>query len=75
MFNNRLGNVKFLIATDAIGMGLNLNIQRVIFSSLEKTLRRGKRGKIDEHTLKQIAGRAGRYTQDGLITAFSQSDL
>jgi ATP-dependent RNA helicase SUPV3L1/SUV3 len=26
MFNNRLGNIKFLVATDAVGMGLNLNI-------------------------------------------------
>ena len=70
MFNNRLGNVKFLVATDAIGMGLNLNIQRVIFSTLVKTVKRGKRDQIDDYTIKQIGGRAGRYTQDGLITAF-----
>jgi ATP-dependent RNA helicase SUPV3L1/SUV3 len=62
MFNNRLGNVKFLVATDAIGMGLNLNIQRVIFSTLEKTLKKGKRDRIDEYLIKQIGGRAGRYT-------------
>ena len=65
MFNNRLGNIKFLVATDAIGMGLNLNIQRVIFSTIEKTVRRGKKEKLDEYTIKQIGGRAGRYTQDG----------
>jgi ATP-dependent RNA helicase SUPV3L1/SUV3 len=52
MFNNRLGNVKFLVATDAIGMGLNLNIQRIIFSTLEKTLKRGKRDQIDDYTIK-----------------------
>ena len=75
MFNNRLGNVKFLVATDAIGMGLNLNIQRIIFSTLEKTLKRGKRDQIDDYTIKQIGGRAGRYTQDGLISAFKSSDL
>lgn len=62
MFNNRLGNIKFLVATDAIGMGLNLNIQRVIFSTIEKTISRGKRGKLDEYSIKQIGGRAGRYT-------------
>ena len=62
MFNNRLGNVKFLVATDAIGMGLNLNIQRVIFSTLVKTVKRGKRDQIDDYTIKQIGGRAGRYT-------------
>ena len=62
MFNNRLGGVKFLVATDAIGMGLNLNIQRVIFSTIEKTVRRGKKEKLDQYTIKQIGGRAGRYT-------------
>ena len=75
MFNNRLGNIKFLVATDAVGMGLNLNIQRVVFSTVEKTMRRGKKATLDEYTIKQIGGRAGRYTQDGQITAFTVSDL
>ena len=34
LFNEREGNVKFLVATDAIGMGLNLNINRIIFFQL-----------------------------------------
>ncbi len=42
MFNQRLNNVKYLIATDAVGMGLNLNIQRVIFFALEKRTKTGR---------------------------------
>jgi hypothetical protein len=34
-----MGDVKYLVATDAIGMGLNLNIQRIIFSTLEKNVK------------------------------------
>jgi ATP-dependent RNA helicase SUPV3L1/SUV3 len=52
MFNNRIGNIKFLVATDAVGMGLNLNINRVVFSTLEKTLRRGQRARLDEYSIK-----------------------
>lgn len=33
-FNNRAGKIKILIATNAIGMGINLNIDRVIFSTI-----------------------------------------
>jgi hypothetical protein len=36
MFNEREGNIKFLAATDAVGMGLNFNIQRIIFYSIKK---------------------------------------
>jgi ATP-dependent RNA helicase SUPV3L1/SUV3 len=74
MFNNRIGNIKFLVATDAVGMGLNLNIQRVIFSTVEKTMNRSKQ-RLEPHTVKQIGGRAGRYTQDGQVTAFAHADL
>lgn len=75
MFNNRIGNIKFLVATDAVGMGLNLNIQRVIFSTVEKSTRFGGKKLLDAHSVKQIGGRAGRYTQDGQVTAFAHSDL
>jgi replicative superfamily II helicase len=61
MFNNRIGNIKFLVATDAIGMGLNLNIQRIVFASIEKVIRGGRRQKLDDYSIKQIGGRAGRY--------------
>jgi ATP-dependent RNA helicase SUPV3L1/SUV3 len=58
------GEVDFLVATDAIGMGLNMDVDHVAFAS---------RRKFDGHTwrdlladeIAQIAGRAGRFTRDG----------
>ena len=67
--------MKFLLATDAIGMGMNLNVNRVIFASLRKHLR-GKRGvPITKSSILQIAGRAGRYMTDGYVSAFDHKDL
>ena len=57
-------NVDYLVATDAIGMGLNLNINHVSFSSLEKFDGRYNRN-LAPNEIGQIAGRAGRYKQDG----------
>jgi len=57
-FNNKERDI--LIATDAIGLGLNLNIKRIIFSSLVK-YDGYEEGYIDHSLFKQIAGRAGRY--------------
>lgn len=54
-------------------MGLNLNINRIIFSTCSKE--RGNRENIDVSLLKQIAGRAGRSSRDGFVTAFRESDL
>ncbi len=62
MYEN--GDVDYLVATDAIGMGLNLDIDHVAFSSLTKFDGRRMRG-LQPNELAQIAGRAGRYTQDG----------
>ena len=56
--------VDFLVATDAIGMGLNLNINHVTFSSLNKFDGRYNRD-LSSAELGQIAGRAGRYQNDG----------
>uniref|UniRef100_A0A914HUC4 RNA helicase n=1 Tax=Globodera rostochiensis TaxID=31243 RepID=A0A914HUC4_GLORO len=56
-FNDPSDPCKILLATDAIGMGMNLNIKRVIFTTLksrENTL-------LPAYFVKQIAGRAGRY--------------
>jgi ATP-dependent RNA helicase SUPV3L1/SUV3 len=58
------GEVDFLVATDAIGMGLNMDVDHVAFAS---------RRKFDGHAwrdlrpdeIAQIAGRAGRFTRDG----------
>ena len=58
------GEVDYLVATDAIGMGLNLDVRHVAFASLQKfDGRRVRRLTISE--MAQIAGRAGRHQQDG----------
>ncbi|MEO8281446.1 MAG: helicase-related protein [Ideonella sp.] len=54
------GHAAILVATDAIGMGLNLPIRRVLFSTLTKFDGVGDRA-LDESEVQQIAGRAGRY--------------
>lgn len=54
------GESHILVATDAIGMGLNLPIRRVLFSTLEKYDGQGDRT-LDESEVHQIAGRAGRF--------------
>ncbi len=56
--------VDFLVATDAIGMGLNLNINHVCFTSLEKFDGRYNRN-LTTNEIGQIAGRAGRYKNNG----------
>ena len=58
------GEVDYLVATDAIGMGLNLNVSHVAFASLRKFDGQHARS-LSEAELAQIAGRAGRYLQDG----------
>jgi ATP-dependent RNA helicase SUPV3L1/SUV3 len=62
MYQN--GEVDFLVATDAIGMGLNLDIDHVAFSSLSKFDGRRIR-ELAPNELAQIAGRAGRGQKDG----------
>ena len=62
MYQN--GDVDYLVATDAIGMGLNLDINHVAFSSLSKFDGRRMRPLAPEE-LAQIAGRAGRHMSHG----------
>ena len=58
------GEVDYLVATDAIGMGLNMDVAHVAFAGLEKfDGRRDRRLTIPE--MAQIAGRAGRHQKDG----------
>jgi ATP-dependent RNA helicase SUPV3L1/SUV3 len=54
------GESEVLVATDAIGMGLNLPIRRVLFSTLTKFDGQGDR-LLTESEVHQIAGRAGRF--------------
>ncbi len=58
------GEVDYLVATDAIGMGLNLDIGHVAFSATTKFDGRRMRP-LFPHEIGQIAGRAGRHTQSG----------
>jgi ATP-dependent RNA helicase SUPV3L1/SUV3 len=58
------GDVDYLVATDAIGMGLNLNVDHVAFSATRKFDGHNHRD-LTPGELSQIAGRAGRYMNDG----------
>ncbi|MFC2953877.1 helicase-related protein [Marinicaulis aureus] len=58
------GEVDFLIATDAIGMGLNMDIDHVAFAASRKFDGRRPRN-LNPSELAQIAGRAGRHIRDG----------
>ena len=62
MYQN--GDVDFLIATDAIGMGLNMDIHHVALASDMKFDGRYMRRLVPQE-IAQIAGRAGRHTRDG----------
>ena len=58
------GDVDFLVATDAIGMGINMDLENVYFSNLKKFDGRKLR-RLNMSEIGQIAGRAGRYLNDG----------
>ncbi|XP_050292923.1 ATP-dependent RNA helicase SUV3 homolog, mitochondrial [Anthonomus grandis grandis] len=81
-FNDPDNSCKILVATDAIGMGLNLSIRRIIFYSLIKPIMNDK-GEKEMDTISvsqalQIAGRAGRYGtqwEQGFVTSFKAEDL
>ncbi|XP_065173456.1 ATP-dependent RNA helicase SUV3 homolog, mitochondrial isoform X2 [Atheta coriaria] len=81
-FNDVDNSCKILVATDAIGMGLNLSIRRIIFHSLIKPVINEK-GEKEMDTMSvsqalQIAGRAGRYGtkwEQGFVTTFKPEDL
>jgi len=58
------GEVDYLVATDAIGMGLNMKVDHVAFAATRKFDGRAPR-KLTPSELAQIAGRAGRHMNDG----------
>ena len=58
------GDVDFLVATDAIGMGINMDLDNVYFSNVKKFDGKKLR-RLKMHEIGQIAGRAGRYLNDG----------
>jgi len=60
------GDVDYLVATDAIGMGLNMDIEEIYFSNLKKFDGKKTR-RLSLVELSQIAGRAGRYKNNGIF--------
>ncbi|XP_050218403.1 DExH-box ATP-dependent RNA helicase DExH16, mitochondrial isoform X4 [Mercurialis annua] len=77
MFNDASSEFDVLVASDAIGMGLNLNISRIIFSTMKKFDGVEMRS-LTVPEIKQIAGRAGRYGSNypvGEVTCLSANDL
>ena len=60
------GDVDYLVATDAIGMGLNMDIDEIYFSNLKKFDGKKTR-RLNLIEISQIAGRAGRYKNDGFF--------
>nr|XP_057945003.1 ATP-dependent RNA helicase SUPV3L1, mitochondrial [Doryrhamphus excisus] len=81
-FNDPDDACKILVATDAIGMGLNLSIKRIIFNSLVKPNINEKGEKhmetISTSQALQIAGRAGRFSskfKEGEVTTMHRDDL
>ncbi|CAF4244640.1 unnamed protein product, partial [Rotaria sordida] len=81
-FNDPNDPCKIMVATDAIGMGLNLSIKRIIFYSLLKP-QLNEQGEKEKDTVTtsqalQTAGRAGRFASafpDGEVTTFRRDDL
>lgn len=60
------GDVDYLVATDAIGMGLNMDIEEIYFSNLKKFDGKKTR-RLNLVEISQIAGRAGRYKNNGIF--------
>ncbi len=67
----RSGEAQVLVATDAIGLGLNLPIRRIVFATVEKFDGVEER-RLTPQEVRQIAGRAGRYGlhEEGIVTSF-----
>lgn len=81
-FNDPNNSCKVMVATDAIGMGLNLSIRRIVFFSLVKpTMNEKGEREMDVISVSQalqIAGRAGRFGtqwENGFVTTFKSDDL
>ncbi|KAJ3297833.1 RNA helicase [Rhizoclosmatium sp. JEL0117] len=77
LFNDPHSGYDVLVASDAIGMGLNLNIRRVVFESISKF--NGKEiVPLTVSQIKQIGGRAGRFKtqyQEGYVCTLNNGDM
>lgn len=67
------GDVDYLVATDAIGMGLNLDVDHVAFAS-DRKFDGYQFRRLNPAELAQIAGRAGRATRDGTFGTTGRCD-
>jgi ATP-dependent RNA helicase SUPV3L1/SUV3 len=70
------GDADILVATDAIGMGLNLPIQRVVFTAVHK-YDGVKRAELTPSLLQQIGGRAGRFghqDEEGVVAGLTPAE-
>jgi ATP-dependent RNA helicase SUPV3L1/SUV3 len=67
------GDVDFLVATDAIGMGLNMDVDHVAFAALEKFDGVSMRP-LKPEEIGQIAGRAGRHMNDGTFGVTAEAE-
>ncbi len=67
------GDVDFLVATDAIGMGLNLDVDHVAFAS-DRKFDGYQYRRLSAAELGQVAGRAGRHLRDGTFGVTSRVD-
>jgi len=78
LFNTPDSGYDVLIASDAIGMGLNLNIKRVVFTTMRKFDGNDLRA-LEPPETRQIAGRAGRYglnyADAGTVTTSKKADF
>jgi ATP-dependent RNA helicase SUPV3L1/SUV3 len=77
LFNSTESKYDVLVASDAVGLGLNLSIRRVILSTLEKYDGRSRRG-LYSSEIKQIGGRAGRYNsvfENGEVITLYRKDM
>ncbi len=78
LFNATDSGYDVLVASDAIGMGLNLNMRRVIFYSIYKRRDNDVVEPIPPTLIKQIAGRAGRFSSQwgsGEVTCLNHEDM
>jgi ATP-dependent RNA helicase SUPV3L1/SUV3 len=64
------GEVDYLVATDAVGMGLNMDVSHVAFAGLSK-FDGHRRRRLSPAEMAQIAGRAGRHQRDGTFGALT----
>ncbi|KAI9069475.1 P-loop containing nucleoside triphosphate hydrolase protein [Trametes sanguinea] len=80
LFNDPQSGYDVLVGSDAVGMGLNLKIKRIVFEAVSK-FDGGRMRVLSPSAIKQIAGRAGRYglhgadTTGGVVTTLRPEDL